>query len=41
MLLATNIPNIITPLSDMQLAQHELLKTEREICHNLLFRLHS
>lgn len=30
-----------TPLSDMQLTQHELLKTEREICHNLLFRLHS
>lgn len=29
------------PLPDIQLTQHDLLKTECEICHNLLFRLHS
>jgi cyclin-dependent kinase-like len=29
------------PSNNMQLSQYELLKTEREICHNLAFRLHS
>lgn len=29
------------PPNNIQLSQYEILKTEREICHNLSFRLHS